>query len=434
MTTKKPQPPGQGVEVEAIVPGSRLDALGVKSGDMLHAVNGRQVQDLIDYLFFSDEEEMALQFSRLGKAYDVALTLEPGEESGLRLKQFKVKTCRNKCLFCFVSQLPKGLRKTLYVKDEDYRMSFLYGNYVTLGNLTDKERERIVSQRLSPLYISVHATDPDVRRELTGCHSGPDIMQELQHFSKNGIRMHTQIVLCPGFNDGAVLKRTLKDLASLYPYVLSIAIVPVGLTAYANPRLRPVEREDALKVLEEIDALQRRFIKKYGMSLVYGSDELYIKAGVAFPPLKQYDDMPQIENGVGMVPLFKSQGRSLKIPEAEGQARYVTVTGTSFYPTLQHLVQRFEKAGHNLKALAVENFLFGNSVTVAGLIAGRDVIRALQGHTPQADVLLVPDVMLKEGAHVFLDDVEVADLGRALKMKTLIIPSTPEGLLNGVTQ
>jgi putative radical SAM enzyme (TIGR03279 family) len=420
---------GKGVIVEEVEPGSPAERAGIQRGDALLSIDGYRVSDTIDYMFLRGGESFDAVVSRGGKKRKVGLELREGEDPGLLLGRFRIKTCGNNCLFCFVAQLPRGLRKSLYLRDEDYRMSFLYGNYVTLSNLTAQDKKRIVGQRLSPLYVSVHSTDRALRNRMLGNPRAPDIMKELRFLSGNRIRMHTQIVLCPGLNDGDALRRTISDLYSFYPYVESVAVVPVGLTAHRKKELRPVEKDDALAALEIIEAFQRRLRKKHGDPLVYGADELYIKAGRAFPPLGEYGELPQIENGVGMVPLFLSRARRLRPPAPESRPRYLTFTGESFYPYFAKFIERLVKNGFDIKAVPVENTFFGNSVTVAGLLTGRDVIRALAPEARGRDVLLVPDVALREGHDVFLDDVRPGDLEKALGIKTETVESTPEGLI-----
>lgn len=421
----------QGVVVEEVRPGSPAALAGVEKGDCLVSINSHPVSDSIDCLFYGsagDGQEMRMVLLRGGKRQAALLQMTEGEEPGLELGHFRVKTCRNKCIFCFVAQLPRGLRKTLYVKDEDYRMSFLYGNYITMTNLTARDRKRIAQQRLSPLYISVHSTNKALRNRMLGNPKAGDIMGDLRFLRENKIRMHVQIVLCPGLNDGRELERTIRDLYTLYPYLLSVAVVPVGLTAHRKTDVRPVQREDAEKALTIIDAFQKRFRKKHGDPIVYGADELYIKAGRAFPPLKDYGDLPQVENGVGMVPLFQSRARRIKPAKGSG-AKYLTFTGVSFHPYLKKFTDKLEKAGINITALPIENTFFGPSVTVTGLVTGRDVIRTLSDRAGEYDMLLIPDVVLREGKDVFLDNVTVGDVESVAGIKAKVVESTPEGLL-----
>lgn len=425
-----------GVEIENIRPGSIAEMAGLLHGDMLVSINRHRLNDTIDFMFYKNEPELNIDLKRKGKKLSLKLSPEEGEDLGIEVKLFKIKICANNCIFCFVAQLPKGLRKTLYIKDEDYRMSFLYGNYVTLTNLSTQDKKRIVEQRLSPLYISVHSTNRAIRNTMLGNNKAPDILKELKFLKENKIRIHSQIVLCPGYNDGKELERTIRDLYRFYPYVSSIAVVPVGLTMHrkggVNPPLRSVEKEDARQAIEIIDSYQKRFKKKHGDPIVYGADELYIKAEQVFPPLKDYGELPQIENGVGMVALFMSQAKKIKIPK-KNLKKYMTFTGTSFYPYLKKFTDRLlEKETINITVVPVENNFFGKSVTVTGLLTGRDVIKTLSDKIDSYELLLVPNNVMREGENVFLDDISKKDIEDALGIRVKVIEPTPEGLLNGL--
>lgn len=423
----------KGVPIEKVGGGGK--ALDIREGDILLAVNDHPVSDCIDYFFHKGESEMgrlSLTIERKGKRHGVILGKDGRPD--IELRHFPIKRCRNNCIFCFVAQLPKGLRKTLYVKDEDYRMSFLYGNYITMTNLTGADKKRIAGQRLSPLYISVHSTNRAVRNKMLGVPSAPDIMKELRFLGEHKIRMHTQIVLCPGLNDNDKLKKTIADLCSLYPYVSSIAVVPVGLTAHRKIPLKPVAKEDAQRALDIIESCQRRFAKKHGDRIVYGADELYLRAVRAFPPLKDYGDLPQIENGVGMLPLFLSNAQKTKTPSPKG--KFLTFTGVSFYPFLKKFLERLSRDGLTVTPVKVENAFFGDAVTVTGLLTGRDVMRALRAFLEKDpasyDSLLIPDCVLRDGKDIFLDDVSPADIEAYLGIKAKIIEPTPEGLARAI--
>jgi len=437
-----------GVIIDSVRSGSPASRSGLQPGDTIISINGRRIGDLIDYLFFADGERLEMIISRKGRKIPIVLEKEDGNDSGIELRHFKIKTCRNKCIFCFVNQLPKGLRRSLYIKDEDYRMSFLYGNYITLSNITPSEKKRIVEQRLSPLYISVHSTRKELRNRLLGNPKATDILKDIRFFKEHKIKMHCQIVLCPDYNDGEELQKTINDLYKFYPYVASIAVVPVGLTSHRKnvEILRPVEERDAQMALEIIEQNQRRFKKRHGDNIVYGADELYIRAGKEFPPLREYGDLPQIENGVGMVPQFLSQARSIlskkNLPRIENKERlnFITFTGLSFYPYLRRFIDKLnEKANLNISALPVENQFFGRSVTVTGLLTGRDVIKTLYSSIDgkerkelEKTILLIPDTVLKSGDSVFLDDISVKEIQDALGIKTIVINATPVGLIKGM--
>lgn len=426
----------KGIIVEEIIKGSLSEELGIKKGDKIIAVNDYPARDIIDLIFYGNEAVFSLIISR--DRGNIPLKIPKGipiKDLGITFAPFKIQTCRNNCIFCFVMQLPKGLRKTLYIKDEDYRMSFLYGNFITGTNLTKRDRERIVKQRLSPLYLSVHCTDREIRNKMLGNPEAPDVMKDISFFAKNRIQMHIQIVLCPGYNDGSYLYRTILDLYRFYPAVSSIAVVPVGLTIYRKKSLSPVTKEDAIKAIEIIERFQARFRRKHGEHIVFASDEMYITAEKPLPPIKNYDNLPQIENGVGMVANFFHQAKKLKLNELSFNNysnRFLAITGVSFYPYLRQFIDNLNGKGANITPIKIKNTFFGETVTVAGLLTGRDIIKTLNDIVDKDDVLLIPDVMLKEGENIFLDNVSTEDIERILRIPTLVIPSTPGGLVNAI--
>jgi putative radical SAM enzyme (TIGR03279 family) len=425
-----------GIKIDNIYPGSLAEKSGFLPGDILLSVNSHKLRDPIDFIFYSSEDNLKIEVKRGGKNINILVSRKDCKEFGIDFKPFKIMTCKNNCIFCFVKQLPKGLRKTLYIKDEDYRMSFLYGNYITLSNMTKEDRRRIIEQRLSPLYISVHSTNRTLRNRLLGNAKSTDILKELKFFTDNKIRFNLQVVLCPGYNDGEELQRTLSDLYRFYPYVLSIAVVPVGLTMYKKHGIRPVEKADAEHALKIIESFQKRFRKRHGNPVIYGADELYLKAERSFPTIREYGDLHQIENGVGMVPLFMNQVKKLKLPKTlQLKKKFFTFTGTSFYPFLKKSIERlFEKETLNIiDTVPVENKFFGTSVTVAGLLTGRDVIKAVSDKIEGHEMILIPDVVLNE-ENRFLDDITLNDMEEALGIPARKIKSTPEGLIKGIIE
>lgn len=429
-------PSKKGVEIDHVRPDSAAKESGLRPGDALLSINSHTVYDVVDYLFYASSDTLDIEFSRHGNKHSMKIVREGNGDIGLTFKPFRVKTCKNNCIFCFVKQLPKGLRKSLYIKDEDYRLSFLYGNYITATNLDYKDRKRIVDQKLSPLYISVHTTNKSLRNRMLGNPRAPDILKELKYFADRKIRMHIQIVLCPGYNDRQELKKTIRNLYKFYPYVASIAVVPVGLTRHKKHTINAVTREDALKALDIVETFQKRFLKKHGDSVVYCSDEMYLTAEHAFPKLSRYGSLPQIENGVGMVPLFFSEVKKVTIPQTVSRKkRFLTFTGTSFYPYLKKFTDRLlEKENIHIDAVPIENDFFGTSVTVTGLLTGRDIIRSLQDHSGSYHSIIVPDVTLKEDADIFLDNVTLKDIEDALGTKAVKCESTPQGLLEALVR
>ncbi len=427
-----------GITIEKVEPGSIAEELEISSGDRLLAINGNPIQDIIDFGYYSGEEELLLEIEKAdGDIWEIELLREEGESLGILFESPQPFSCSNSCLFCFVDQLPKGLRRSLYVKDEDYRLSFLYGNFVTLSSLSREEVHRICEQRLSPLYISVHATEPDLRAKLLGNSECPPVLELLTELASAGIRMHTQIVLCPGLNDGSHLERTVRDLAALFPQVASLAVVPLGLTQFRDSlsKLHPITRDYVSKFLAEWQPRARELAAELGMPFLFFADEFYIKAEKPFPPLSEYGDLPQIENGVGMIPLFLDEAETvLDSAESMRGGVAVVVTGESSYPYLADFLRRLaEKTGATFRVVPVKNSLFGESVTVTGLVPGKGILELVRGGGfSDADVVLIPDVMLKEGEGVFIDDVTIVELRDALGTQVEVCESTPTGLYDSL--
>ncbi len=401
------------LEISRVLPGSTAARYGLKKGDRLVSVNGSEVHDSIDFLFHASEERLSLVITgRNGASRRLRIVKDPDDTLGVEFPPLTIRRCRNKCIFCFVDQMPPGCRRSLYVKDDDYRASFLYGNYITLGNLREDDWERIFAQRLSPLYISVHATEPGLRAFLMRNKNAPDVMAGMKRLAAGGIRMHTQIVLSPGINDGRHLLKTIDDIAGLFPAVLSIAVVPVGITGHREGLfpLRPFKPSEALRVVTTIQSLAGRFKKRIGARLVYPSDEFYIKARLPFPPLSSYEDLPQIENGVGMVASFLHEAKHTRLPRRVRPVTMTAVTGVSFSPILRAVLKRLQgTAGVSVRVVTARNTLFGPPVTVSGLLSGRDILTAVQGKR-LGSLLLIPSSTLNEDEGIFLDNMKIADI------------------------
>lgn len=421
-----------GLLIETVEPGSPADRAGLQPGQQLLEIDGTRLRDLIDYSWLASDEEAELTVAAAdGTLQTVLLEPDPGEPPGLTFAPPEPKRCGNNCIFCFVHQLPKGLRRPLYVKDEDYRLSFLQGTYVTLSNLKPTELRRIIKQRLSPLYISVHAVDPAVREKLLGRTNIPPILEQLKELARARIELHTQVVLCPGINDGEILEQTVTELANLYPAVRSLAVVPVGLTEHRQrlPELTPVDRNYAAAFLDSWLPRMRAVNKQLGDAFLQLADEFFLKAEYPFPTLKEYGSLPQWENGVGMVAWFlKDAAAVLKRAKPLPPITATVVTGQSAIGFVSSfLADLGEKTGCALTAAAIPNQLFGSSVTVTGLVSGKDIITELLDK-PLGQALLIPEVMLKEGEGCFLDNLTPADLSRELGIAVLPFEPTPAGL------
>jgi putative radical SAM enzyme (TIGR03279 family) len=410
---------------------------GIRPGDRIRRVNGHPVEDELDYRFHAAGEEGAtVEVHGCGGGDCRKLRLSREDVFGVDFVPMRSRRCRNRCLFCFVDQMPDGLRKSLYVKDEDYRFSFLHGNYVTLASVKDEELDRICRLKLQPLYVSVHATEQRVRNLLLGRKTSRHVMDTLRVLAEGGITLHTQVVLCPGINDGSVLENTLRDLAGLYPAVASIAIVPVGLTRYRNRKglwpIRGVQKKDAKELILKISYLQELFKVKYDEYLVFLSDEFYRLADHPFPPADAYGDFPQWENGVGMIPLFRHQWKRRRqrgSPRKTGRTPgFLIITGESAYPFVLPYVEWMRKAsGAALRLVAVRNRLFGRSVNVTGLITGQDVISQVRPLLGDGSVLLVPDVMLCREGDCFLDGLSLQEMEDALTVPVEKFSPDPMG-------
>jgi putative radical SAM enzyme (TIGR03279 family) len=424
------------VVVARVAARGAAERAGLRPGDRILAINGEPLRDVIDFHFQAGEERLRLGVEREGRAHTLHLVRR---RAGLGLeleapRPAEIATCANKCVFCFIHQLPKGMRKSLYVKDDDFRLSFLHGNYITLTDL--EEAERIEAQRLSPLYVSVHATDPDLRHVLLG---QPRVRRELlpvmERLAKAGIAMHAQIVLCPGRNDGAQLERTVHELARLHPAVPTVAVVPVGLTRHRErlPDLRAVTLEEAAVLVRTIEEWQGAFQAALGTRFVWAADELYLKSGLPLPPARAYEGFAVAEDGIGLVRRFEDAfARAIARPPAPlGRPRRVTViTGQMFALRMRGLLDHLRVDGLTVSLAPIANDFFGRGIGVAGLLTGRDIqiqlAQAACGTGGLGDEVLLPAVTLRDGAGVFLDDLTPADLADALGAPvTAVEPDAP---------
>ncbi len=403
--------------IKSVKRGSPAKKAGLLPGDRVIGIGAGCARDTIDLMFYAEEEGTELAIQRGSREFTVEL---PGENGfGLEFEPMTPMECGNRCVFCFVDQNPPGLRKSLYLKDEDFRLSFLHGSYVTLANLTMEDLQRIIRQRLSPLYVSVHATDTVVRMKLLGLKRPDRLIEQMKRLLAAGIQMHTQIVVCPGINDGAVLSRTINDLRRLSPNLLSAAVVPVGLTRHREglTPLTPVDRGHARTTIGLVDSLHDRFRAESGFGFIYCADEWYLRAGLPVPETSYYDDFPQVENGVGMVRQFLSDaadaGKRLK-RRHHRTGRFVLVTGVSMAPFIGDFARQVSAVpGIRARSVPVANRFYGETVTVSGLLAGCDIRDTLAGRiNPDETVVLPPNCLNTDG--VFLDDLTPEDLSREL--------------------
>ncbi len=403
----------------------------VQSGDELLSINGHPIHDVLDYKFYAYDELLTLCFRDAG---EIEVEKDEGEDLGLNFEDYLMDNathCANKCVFCFIDQLPKGLRNTLYFKDDDARLSFLTGNYITCTNLSERELQRICDLRVSPLNISVHATDGELRAKMLQNKRGAEIMDILHRFAEAGIEMECQVVVCPGWNDGAQLQKTMEDLSALYPAVNSVSIVPVGLTCHREglTALTPFDEESARATVSQVEAYARQCLEKYNTLLFYCSDELYLKAQLPIPAEEDYEGYPQLENGVGLLRLLEEELRYALENEDERPAKPFSIaTGVSAAPFMEKLCAL---AGADARVYAIENDFFGHTVDVAGLITGGDLLRQLRGRD-LGEFLLIPLVMLRHGEGVFLDDITVDQLSESLGVPVYPVDNDGDALLSAM--
>jgi putative radical SAM enzyme (TIGR03279 family) len=432
----RPRSTAEGVVVAAVEPRTPAAAAGLTAGDRILAIDGRPLRDAIDFQFYGTGERLELSVERGSARRAVRLVRRPGDPLGVELQAPRpedIATCANACVFCFIHQLPRGLRRSLYVKDDDFRLSFLHGNYITLSDLDDAAFERILEQRLSPLYVSVHATDPELRWRLLGRpRHAVEVLPRLERLAKAGLRVHAQIVLCPDWNDGPHLARTVRELAPLHPHVATTAIVPVGLTRHRArlPALRTLTDDEARALVDTVAGWQAGFLAELGSRFVFLGDEVYLQAGRPLPAAEVYEGFPIAEDGVGLVRRFEdglARARARRRRGGHGR-RLTVVTGTLYAPRLAALLADVPTA----RVVAVPNELFGGSVGVAGLLAGQDIQRHLATLGDLGEAVLIPAVALRDAEGVFLDDLTPADVARALGVAVVAVEPEPGALLRAV--
>ncbi len=423
-----------------VQPLSIASKLGLKAGDAIVSIAGETVVDQIDYQALTASSDFPMEVRRAdGSRLVLRVRKEDWEPLGITLDQTivsKPRPCANHCIFCFIDQMPPGMRDTLYVKDDDWRLSLMMGNYITMTNITEAEFDRILRRRVSPLYISVHTTNPALRCRMLRNKNAGLLMERLRRLADAGLRFHCQVVLCPGWNDGEELQRTVRDLAALYPAAQSVALVPVGLTRFREGLdvIEPYNQESAAHLVKEAESLQAHFLQTLGSRFVFPSDEFYCLSHLPLPEDECYEDYPQLENGVGMLRMFETDlgfaAEDEPVPETPPR-RLVIACGTSVAPIMQGWCDRFAPRGTVVRVKPIINRFFGESVTVSGLITGGDLVEQLQGE--QCDEILIVRDMIRNEGDLFLDDMTVSAVRAALPAPLRVVRNTGEGFWRAIS-
>lgn len=431
-----------GYKIKSIRPGSIADEMGLEAGDFLLSVSGMEMEDIFDYHFLIEDTYLEILIRKAdGEEWELEIEKEYDEDLGIIFENGlmdEYKSCSNKCIFCFIDQMPDGMRDTLYFKDDDSRLSFLQGNYVTLTNMKEKDIERIIRYHLAPINISVHTTNPELRCRMLHNRFAGEKLKLIDRLYEAEILMNGQIVLCKDINDGAELERTISDLSGYLPYMQSVSVVPVGLSRFREGLypLKPFTKEDAVQVLAVIQKWQEKLYRKYGNHFIHAGDEWYIMAEYEMPPKENYDGYVQYENGVGMVRLFQDElAKGLAKVQGDGRVREISLaTGVLAYPYIQKALWDIQKKYPNLRIhlYRIINDFFGEQITVAGLLTGKDIMKQLTGKKLGSELLL-PGVMFKADEQVFLDDMTLDELENALQVKINIVKSSGQDFLSSVT-
>ena len=417
------------LNVTNVIKNSPADKIGIKPGDILLNINNETCTDFIDYEFLTSVSNLSVKYKNTkGKIVTKKVRKPEHEDFGIEFPTCKCRSCCNKCIFCFIDQLPDGLRDSLYFKDDDWRMSFLMGNYVTLTNVGNREFERILKRKTSPLYISVHATDPEVRSFILG-NKNAEILPRLKKLAENGIYFDCQAVLVPGINDGDVLYKTISDLSSLYPYARSLALVPVGLTEHRNNLypILPFTEHQAKKVIEIANKFSSKLLKELGTRFVFPADEMYIRANMELPPLNEYEELLQKEDGVGMISSFLHEiGIALNSDYLKPKYKNLSIAcGQDIYPYFNDIAKKIQATlGSEIHVYPITNNYFGKTITISGLITGQDLIAQLK-NKELGEELFISQTMLRQFEDVFLDDVTLSDLCDILNIKVSVVE--PDG-------
>lgn len=436
------------VIINNVIVGSPCHRKGICPGDTLVSIDGEAIDDVLDYRYYAVNKNPVFELiTKDGKKRVIKLRKKEDEDPGLEFETYlmdKQHRCRNKCMFCFIDQLPSGLRESLYFKDDDSRLSFLFGNYITLTNLTDREAERIIKMRISPVNVSVHTMNPGLRSKMMGNPEAGESLKYLTLFAQAGIRLNSQLVLCPGINDGDELRNSLSELGKLGTSLQSIAAVPVGLTGYREnlPKLRPFDKQGASAVIDIIDEFNQSYCGECGESIAFAADEFYLLAERPVPSASTYGEFHQLENGVGLWALFRDEccrlinekRENADLPNETLSERSVSiVTGEVAYPLIRELVDEVVNKWHNLKVKTypIKNHFFGGEITVAGLITGSDIVDQLKGLS-LGEELLIPAVALRREGDMFLDSMTLSELSEKLGVKVRTVPVNADDFLNAL--
>lgn len=433
----------KGHKIKSVLPGSIAEELEIETGDILLSINGCEIKDVFDYHYYVNDESLVILIQKPdGEEWELEIEKDYEEDLGIEFDQGlmdEYRSCRNKCMFCFIDQMPPGMRDTLYFKDDDARLSFLQGNYITLTNMSDEDLERIILYKLSPVNISIHTMNPELRCKMLHNRFAGEALQKVKRLYDGQIEMNSQIVLCKGINDGEELLFSVEELAKLYPYMRSLSVVPAGMTKYREG-LTPLEKfskEEARQVLDSIHSLQSKFLETLGTRFVFASDEWYINAEYPIPDEDYYEGYGQIENGVGMVrSLLDEVTEEVEKREGNLVCREVSIaTGKLAGPILKKCAEKITKKYPNIsiRVYVIRNDFFGEDITVAGLITGQDLIKQLKGKT-LGDYLILPGTMLRSGEEVFLDDYTIDDLKKTLQIPIRIVESDGMSLVNAVVE
>lgn len=428
--------------------GSIAQEMEIEAGDKLLEINGKKIQDVFDYQYLAEDEYIEVLVEKPdGEQWLLKIDKEADEDLGIEFENGLMddyRSCHNKCIFCFIDQMPKGMRETLYFKDDDSRLSFLQGNYVTLTNMSDEDVERIVNYHLSPINISFQTTNPELRCKMLNNRFAGEALKKVDRFCEAGITMNGQIVLCKGVNDGAELERSIRDMSEYLPHLESVSVVPVGLSKYREGLypLEPFEKEDAEAVIDLIEKWQKVFYEKFGLHFIHASDEWYILAGREMPEEERYDGYLQLENGVGMLRLLVTEfeeameelvNHGERFPDKNLQKEVSMATGKLAYPYISRMAERLGKEYPGLKVYvySITNEFFGERITVSGLLTGQDILKQLMGKN-LGEKLLLPQNVLRSGETVFLDDMTVAELENALQVTVDIVKSSGQDFVESI--